>query len=95
MTRTDKALKVDITVIFTLGQAVSILFMLSQNLLNSKPCLIYSALFPQPSTEVKIINSFTLSSSSIILIFSINLSTKLSGTPKLELIAKFRFLLGC
>ena len=78
----------------TLGHALSILFILSQNLLNSSPFLIYSALLPQASTEVKIINSFTLPSSSILLIFSINLSTKLSGIPRLELIAKLSFLLG-
>ena len=78
----------------TLDHAVSILFMLVQNLLNSSPFLMYSALSPQASTEVKIINSLTLPSSSILFIYSINLSTKLSGTPRLELIAKFSFLLG-
>ena len=78
----------------TLGHFDNTLCILSQNLLNTKPFLIYSACSPHPSTEVKIINSFTLSSSVILFILSINLSTKLSGIPKLEFIAKFSFLLG-
>ena len=55
---------------------------------------MYSACSPQLSHDVKIINSCTLSSSSICFIFSINLSINLSGTPKLELIANLRFLFG-
>ena len=39
--------------------SVNILFTLSQNLLNSKPFLIYSACEPQASQYVKIVNSFT------------------------------------
>ena len=56
---------------FTLGHFVSILLIWSQNLLNSKPVLMYSACSPQLSTDVNIINSFTLSSSHILFIFYI------------------------
>ena len=78
----------------TLGHLVSTLFILSQKRLNSKPFLIYSAWSPHPSIEVNIINSFTLSSSSILFTFSINLSNKASCIPKLELIAKFNLRFG-
>ena len=46
------------------------------------------------STDVNITISFTLFSSSIFLIFSINFCTNAVGTPKLELIANLRFLFG-
>ena len=74
-----------------LGHSVKTLFTLSQNLLNTKPFLIYSACSPHVSTDVNTINSRTLSSSVILLIFSINLSTSLSGIPKFEFIARDRF----
>ena len=46
------------------------------------------------TNDVNITNSFTLSWSHIFCTFSINLSINLSGTPKLEFIAKFNFLFG-